>query len=810
MASIKTKDNFDSISESCFLVLPNTNEINITKNKRKRTKRVSSNSIKRRTTQDAKALKHDGFQQMFNGLESEECMILRKNNYHSLWDKTEQLMNDVLLDSNHAVRENIRQFVDTSDDMNSNSLISMPYFEIPTALVFAGINTPDHNTQFNEISNTLKERQPNRHYVALLEAQNCQSIKHLMSSMMEQLIEENHMDVVLSNNNKNSTSSDIHMLNNNDGNRDDDKNIIQENHETIAEIETVGLNDNADEDEEINDGGIENALFQFESSSAMMTTKPTKLPNYDLQILVGWYMEAVKQLPKQQWPKIVIILQDFESFEPHVLQDFIAIMSEYRATLPVVFIIGIATSTEILHQSLDKSTLSLLRIEKFWLQQSDVWFNRVLDSLFIDSNFTLKFGARPFKFLLDHFYLYDFSISKVKSSIKYALMHHFYGNPLSIFIQLYGSPSKMISTTLKQWYQDNIINEHHAAHIRMLRSFRDYIESISETNPGLALKSLDEDEYLLTKQLPIWISGLEDYQKEFKRGVALLQLLQSQFPAFTNLKKKTKRLIYLELLENANWEQQSDTLHWLINLVRKLSPTDLDPFLEKLRLKLLEDNNESNAALAYEIKEIQFKLQSIVQSNADEISKMKRKEKKLEGLIIEQDYTDTTGGNSRQTKTAEKVQENAIAQLKLKGSLISKLAFDVADWFRERFKHDLRSYTKLPMHELIYYNHVRLHEKSFAPQIRGAIQSALTLPQYYLNCDCCDQDKNEEYSILSSEHDTCLLYKLYLECGRMINLYDWFVAFSCIIEREPRPENHPLNENEVQLSINIIIIINTN
>ncbi|CAO3613527.1 unnamed protein product [Cunninghamella echinulata] len=65
MASIRAKDNFDSISEGCFLVLPPTSEINTTtKNKRRRAKQVSSNSIKRRTTQDSKTLKYDGFQQM--------------------------------------------------------------------------------------------------------------------------------------------------------------------------------------------------------------------------------------------------------------------------------------------------------------------------------------------------------------------------------------------------------------------------------------------------------------------------------------------------------------------------------------------------------------------------------------------------------------------------------------------------------------------------------------------------------------------------------------------------------------------------
>ena len=47
-----------------------------------------------------------------------------------------------------------------------------------------------------------------------------------------------------------------------------------------------------------------------------------------------------------------------------------------------------------------------------------------------------------------------------------------------------------------------------------------------------------------------------------------------------------------------------------------------------------------------------------------------------------------------------------------------------------------------------------------------------------------------------SEPDACVLYKLYLECGRMINLYDWFVAFSSVIEKEKRDK--PLEENEAQ------------
>lgn len=56
-------------------------------------------------------------------------------------------------------------------------------------------------------------------------------------------------------------------------------------------------------------------------------------------------------------------------------------LSEYRQRLPIVCIVGIATSTEILHQSLSKSTIGLLRIEKFKLEQSEAWFNRAIEDV---------------------------------------------------------------------------------------------------------------------------------------------------------------------------------------------------------------------------------------------------------------------------------------------------------------------------------------------------------------------------------------------------------------------------------------------
>lgn len=84
--------------------------------------------------------------------------------------------------------------------------------------------------------------------------------------------------------------------------------------------------------------------------------------------------------------------------------------------------------------------------------------------------------------------------------------------------------------------------------------------------------------------------------------------------------------------------------------------------------------------------------------------------------------------------------------------------------------------------------------QSFTPQPRASIQTALGQAQHYINCSCCLS--KDVGSIQPTEQDTSILYKLYLECGRMINLYDWFVAFGCVIEREKG--NQKVDENEVQ------------
>ncbi|KAI8641259.1 origin recognition complex subunit 3 N-terminus-domain-containing protein [Parasitella parasitica] len=504
-----------------------------------------------------------------------------------------------------------------------------------------------------------------------------------------------------------------------------------------------------------------------------------------MQLLEGWYNYQTNRSTTS--PNLVVILQDFESFEPSVVQDFFTICSEYRSRLPIVCIIGIATSTEILHQSLSKSTIGLLRIEKFKLEQSDVWFNRVIEKIFLDSTSTIKFGARPYKFLLDHFYLHDFSIRKVTASLKYAYMHHFYGNPLSIFLPLMQYDESRMKEYLTEWMAKETINEHHITHIRMLTSFKAYIESLAPKDPKKALRLLEDDKYLITRVIPHLLQDIKVYQQEFKLGINLLVLLQTQFPSFTSFAslRKTKRLVLLEALDaNEGFAEKGDLVKSLVILIRRIDQEHIGKLLAELRQFLEKpDYHKINASAIEQLDEWQQRVHHAMGSNNSQTQSFK-----------EMSLPDVP--SSRFTETAKKVQTHSIEHIKNKGSEASKIAVGLAEWIEKLLVYHLRSFTQLPLHELIYYTSIKLHEKSFASQPRASVQTALTQPQHYMFCSCCNIKKSDQ--ILSSEHDTCILYKLYLECGRMINLYDWFVAFGCIIEREKRSPNQKLEENEVQ------------
>jgi len=75
---------------------------------------------------------------------------------------------------------------------------------------------------------------------------------------------------------------------------------------------------------------------------------------------------------------------------------------------------------------------------------------------------------------------------------------------------------------------------------------------------------------------------------------------------------------------------------------------------------------------------------------------------------------------------------------------------------------------KMQLYSVIFYTSEETLEEAFLPRPRTVIKQALERPSQYLHCTCI----NVENCL-----DVALLFKLYAEFGRFINLFDWCQAF---------------------------------
>ncbi|KAJ3189436.1 Origin recognition complex subunit 3 [Gaertneriomyces sp. JEL0708] len=619
---------------------------------------------------------HNGFHPLYAGREPTSLCGLRFQKFNEHWNAIEGHVNDIFTRLNMQANDRIVQFVEKAyspvPDVGAGC-IKIPYREVPTGLVFAGINIPDYELLFVQVAERLSQTTPHR--VAMLPSQKCLTLKATVKLLIEQLIGT-----------------------------------------AFAE-----------------DDGYEESSVPIERPST------ARLPAYDMQMLATWRARSNLQ------GNLVAIIPDFECFEPEVLQDLIAMCSEYQDTLPFVLLFGMATSMHALHHTLSRASLNLLRTEKFKLHHSSESINAIVDELIVKPNaFGIKLAWEPYELLLNTYQLHTLSVGSFVRSLKYVLMDLYFSNPLSVLL---GSDP---STPQFQGVLDTL-TEDHLTEIRMMRSFKVHVERLVETDPDRVAALLLHDPSL--KQ---WIvesmQELQEYHIRYGAALSCLEALQDavKSPSF----KRPQRTLHLLGLR----EEVADS--------EKCLTTDIKSFLEAW-LKILAGTNLCQDECTT-IDGLLAGIDDFVDSDSD--SDDQRRGRVVAPVVRSKRRTNT----SRRTAVVELVDKGSWEEVMKK----------ISDFFRCFLRKAMKRYADLPLHELQYFANASRVRKAFHPQPRAAVQTALGQTRHYLKCDCCVQTSNTDGVILHTQNDISIAYKLYLECGRMINLYDWFVAFGAVVEKE--------------------------
>uniref|UniRef100_A0A674F7Z7 Origin recognition complex subunit 3 n=1 Tax=Salmo trutta TaxID=8032 RepID=A0A674F7Z7_SALTR len=86
-----------------------------------------------------------------------------------------------------------------------------------------------------------------------------------------------------------------------------------------------------------------------------------------------------------------------------------------------------------------------------------------------------------------------------------------------------------------------------------------------------------------------------------------------------------------------------------------------------------------------------------------------------------------------------------------------------------------------PLYEVCYYSSSAVLRRHLNATPRTSIQTALSNPYHYLKVNSYHREAVSIVSISNAAPDICIVYKLHLECGRLINLYDWLEAYATVV-----------------------------
>uniref|UniRef100_A0A8C3BWU0 Origin recognition complex subunit 3 n=1 Tax=Cairina moschata TaxID=8855 RepID=A0A8C3BWU0_CAIMO len=217
---------------------------------------------------------------------------------------------------------------------------------------------------------------------------------------------------------------------------------------------------------------------------------------------------------------------------------------------------------------------------------------------------------------------------------------------------------------------------------------------------------------------------------------------------------KQIRELHCACLENRVWE--TEEYESFLQLARMLNKCDLVTMLQKCVEILVSSPGKEFDKTVEKLKEFltQFqKLEEACQERDESVSSQKELQKKTDLYHLQKTLLELK--ESRRSKKLTKFE---------------MLRFEVVDYIDSVVRNYLVPADHKTLHEIVYFNTASVLREHLNAAPRVALHTALNNPYCYLKSQALRSDGG---SISNKAPDICIVYKLHLECGRLINLVDW-------------------------------------
>ncbi|XVF56633.1 hypothetical protein PTKIN_Ptkin06aG0135400 [Pterospermum kingtungense] len=500
-------------------------------------------------------------------------------------------------------------------------------------------------------------------------------------------------------------------------------------------------------------GCLRNLLRQFLKST---------LDSADLSIVASWYGEESDNNP------VVVIIDDIERCCGSVLSDFILMLSEWVVKIPVILIMGVATTLDAPRNVLPSNALQRLCPFEFSLGTPAERMDAVVEAVLVKQCSGFCIGHKVAVFMRNYFVSQDGTLTSFIRALKIACTQHFYTEPLSIILREF------------------VLEE------------ENWVLEIERY--GLSLEVMWKHVFDLPSCQRVKMT--EQNSEFLVHGVSELKRLQNQWRAVvlclyaTGKGEKIRLLdLFCEAIDPESYNQREVDTCMKLEKGSVLSPSSRQcPSSKKGRViceavRLVRDLSTGQLR----------QLLKIWENLTVGITEINDKVKELQSLLKVADRKSSKNDLIVTPKRhASRIHLNIENDSKSLGDKAAKLIECLV-------RDHMRPIECISFHEIFCFKNVDKLLLALIGDPRRRIQVDLLESQKLIGCSCCISGSN---ALLPSMHDTSIMYKLSQEHGDLINLHDWYQSFKSLVispsssKRKSRQSPLPKKRKEIKESEN--------
>ncbi|KAH9015607.1 origin recognition complex subunit 3 N-terminus-domain-containing protein [Lactarius pseudohatsudake] len=482
----------------------------------------------------------------------------------------------------------------------------------------------------------------------------------------------------------------------------------------------------------------------------------TSLASYDIELLKVWYgvlrdsagrlhihpsarRTDISEGPEPP-PQLVVFLHDFEQFDESVVQDMFYICSSYVPQLPLIVVVALSSLfPSFLHTTYPQSVLSLLRVDTFTVPSGPTLLERVIAETFFDLRFEpdVMVGPAALDFLTDFFCRHASSVEGALLILQLAHFKHF-DEPLTVFVhdELLGTSSAGLAT-------EKLSDPKGVAFLTSLVSWSLGHQELASKQVGWPVNDVTG-----------LLSSIAEARADFRSRLRRFKL------AFGVLLRVRKVML---------------------NLGYRTAEVDTTP-LEMMSASLRGGLAREGKYLVMMTKSAV--LYSLAMTDPPILLRVLRKLSVEKTQILLQDlqsFLDELPGHMDETREVRQ-RLAAFAELLEGAEGATGVADEFGDWLAGYFQEHIINLEDLRLWEIWYTGPTPFPSEMLNPAPRASVVSALLQPQSFLPAS--HNDATPERLPIWKLPDASIVFRRYLEAGRMINVYDWYDSFSQAIESQ--------------------------